>query len=84
LSDVTFIPYQIEFLKLLVIGKKVIAQLRWNKDFKGLIAVNMDSKADKPCRFPVLTIERTNPAPTLSGSHLSPYEKSHSIVVLVH
>jgi YD repeat-containing protein len=37
----------------------VIAQLIWDKDCKGLSAARMDSKADKPCRFPVLTMERT-------------------------
>jgi hypothetical protein len=38
----------------------VIAQLRENKDAKGFKAVRIESKADKPCRLPVLTIERTS------------------------
>jgi hypothetical protein len=37
----------------------VIAQLRGNKDSKGFKATRIASKADKPCRLPVLTIERT-------------------------
>jgi len=37
----------------------VIAQLRGNKDSRGFKAARIDSKAEKPCRLPVLTIERT-------------------------
>jgi hypothetical protein len=39
--------------------KNVIAQLTENKDLSGSNAIRIESKADKPCRFPVFTIERT-------------------------
>jgi hypothetical protein len=43
---------------LFPIKSSVIAQFRKNKDLRGFKAVRIDSKVDKPCLLPVLTIER--------------------------
>ncbi len=50
----------------------VIAQLRGNKDCKGFNAARIASKADKPCRLPVLTIERTIAKRSLPQSERKP------------
>ena len=40
------------------LAELVIAQLKTNKDLRGFKATRIDSKVDKPCLLPVLTIER--------------------------
>ena len=41
-----------------LVSNPVIAQLKTNKDLRGFKATRIDSKVDKPCLLPVLTIER--------------------------
>jgi hypothetical protein len=65
----------------------VIAQLRGNKDSKGFKATRIASKADKPCRLPVLTIDRTAACqipPPVRAETISDFPKNHTPSVAGH